>query len=419
VKPYRIERNGRKYWAQEIPAHFLPPGSRRKIVMASSKEELEKRWNNRVNECRRGLDSKGGKMLLADFLEKEFLPQCAGGGGIESTTVADYRYHVDFNILPFLGQMPLNRIGPREIDGFVQALRQKVSERTKRRLAPKTVRYAHGVLRSALQLAVDYGYIAVNPASAQSRRSRIRLPKGAIPVRFFSLEASQKFLKAVQGDRHEALYTVALTTGLRKGELLGLAWSDIDLAAARLTVNHSLQFTRRRKGDKEPRWVLKGPKTALSRRTIEIPAVAVAALQRHRDGQLEDQELAGDEWQEMGLVFTSGRGTPLDTANALHRFHEICREAGLPEIRFYDLRHTHASLLIHEGVHAKKIAERLGHSSIKLTMDTYGHLFEGSDRESAERMDQLFGGQKENPEEAPKKKPAKGKVVEMPRRRVG
>jgi len=94
---------------------------------------------------------------------------------------------------------------------------------------------------------------------------------------------------------------------------------------------------------------------------------------------------AGDDWTEEDYIFTSRAGTPLDRANALHRFHEVCKDNGLPKIRFYDLRHTHASLLIAEGVHAKKIAERLGHASIKLTMDTYGHLFEGSDRESAER----------------------------------
>jgi integrase-like protein len=100
---------------------------------------------------------------------------------------------------------------------------------------------------------------------------------------------------------------------------------------------------------------------------------------------------AGGDWHEENYVFTSRRGTPLDRGNALHRFQDILEENGFPKIRFYDLRHTHASLLIAEGVHPKKIAERLGHSSIKLTMDTYGHLFEGCDRESAESMDRLFG----------------------------
>ena len=191
-----------------------------------------------------------------------------------------------------------------------------------------------------------------------------------------------------------------ITTGLRKGELLGLKWPDLDLEGARLTVHHSLQFTKRRQGEEGQRWVLKGPKTAGSRSTIDLPTVAVEALQRHQGVQAEQKALAGVDWQDSGFVFTSGRGTPLDTGNALHRFERICEEAGLPRIRFYDLRHTHASRLIHESVHPKKIAARLGHSSIRLTMDTYGHLFDGSDRESADRMDCLFA-QTRGPDDSP------------------
>ena len=105
--------------------------------------------------------------------------------------------------------------------------------------------------------------------------------------------------------------------------------------------------------------------------------------------------LADTSWKEQKLVFTTRIGTPVDTTNVLHRFQQILESAGLAKMRFYDLRHTHASLLIAEGVHPKKIAERLGHASIKLTMDLYGHLFEGSDKESAERMQKLFGDRDE------------------------
>ncbi len=154
--------------------------------------------------------------------------------------------------------------------------------------------------------------------------------------------------------------------------------------------------------------------------TVDLPALAVTALERHRILQAEERTLAGDQWEEKGFVFTSGKGAPINTANALNLFPDICREACLPEIRFYDLRHWHAALLIHEGVHAKKIAERLGHSSNKLTMDTYGHLFEGSGRESAERMDRLFGQPGQNPgaEPAEKREPARQKVVVITRRRA-
>jgi integrase len=125
---------------------------------------------------------------------------------------------------------------------------------------------------------------------------------------------------------------------------------------------------------------------------LDIPPVTVSALQGRRRQQDEQRLLAGESWTEQKLIFTTRLGTPVDTSNILHRFQQILKEAGIEKMRFYDLRHTHASLLIAEGVHPKKIAERLGHASIKLTMDLYGHLFDGSDKESADRMQKLFGG---------------------------
>ncbi len=409
MRPYPIQRRGKRYRAMEIPPQYLEAGTRRTVVMALTLEEVRKRWHTRVVACLRGLDGRGGQLTVGRFLLKEFMPQCEHCGTLEPSTLEDYRYHIRQHINPLLGRKRLSELSVRDVDQFVQTLRQKKSPRTGRLLGARTVQYAHGVLRNGLQLAVDYNYIANNPAAQLARRSRVRVRPAASKAQFFTVKQAQAFLQEVAGDRNEALYVLGLTTGLRKGELLGLTWSDIDFTRARLTVNHSVQFTRRRKGAPGPRWKLKGPKTVLSRRTIDVPRMALAALACQRERQAEMREWAGPEWQELGLVFTSRCGTPIDTANALHDFHAICRHAGLPEIRFYDLRHTHASLLIHEGVHAKKIAERLGHSSIKLTMDTYGHLFEGCDGESAERMDRLFG----DSGEAPKRRGA-GKIVVLP-----
>jgi integrase len=181
---------------------------------------------------------------------------------------------------------------------------------------------------------------------------------------------------------------------MRQGELLGLQWPDIDLDSGKLTIFRSLHRTKRRRDpdDKTPWFELRHPKTAGSRRTLEIPPVTVEALRAHAVRQRQQRLLADSSWQEQKLIFTTRVGTPVDTTNVLHGFQKILREAGLAKMRFYDLRHTHASLLIAEGVHPKKIAERLGHASIKLTMDLYGHLFQGSDKESAERMQKIFGG---------------------------
>ena len=140
-----------------------------------------------------------------------------------------------------------------------------------------------------------------------------------------------------------------------------------------------------------PRFQFGPPKTEKSRRTIDFPEFVRDALVEERRRLMELQALAGARWQDDGLVFPSEIGTPLEERNVLRRFQNICKANELPKLRVYDLRHTHASLLIHEGVHPKRISERLGHSSIKLTMDTYGHLFEGSDRDSAAKMEKLLG----------------------------
>ena len=132
------------------------------------------------------------------------------------------------------------------------------------------------------------------------------------------------------------------------------------------------------------------PKTDKSRRAIDFPALGREVMQKERRRLMESRVLASSGWEDNGLVFPSEVGTPLEERNVLRRFQAICEANEFPKLRIYDLRHSHASLLIHEGVHPKKISERLGHASIKLTMDTYGHLFEGSDRDSAEKMEKLF-----------------------------
>ncbi len=183
----------------------------------------------------------------------------------------------------------------------------------------------------------------------------------------------------IEDKPYRALFTVAITTGLRPEELYGLRWKDVDLESKRITVNQVLSRTRRKKGKHTERFLFGPPKTEKSRRTIDFPEFVGSVLLNHQLFLKETRASAGPKWQENGLVFPSEVGTPAEERNLLRRFQKICADNCLPRLRVFDLRHSHASLLTNEGVHPKKIAERLGHSSIKLTMDTYGHLFEGSD----------------------------------------
>lgn len=198
-------------------------------------------------------------------------------------------------------------------------------------------------------------------------------------------EQATAFLAATRDHRHHALYVLALSTGMRQGELLGLRWQDVDLDAGQLGVRRTLQRQR------EAGLVFSEPKTARSRRTIELSRPAVVALREHRRKQLETRLQLGPEWQDHGLVFTGLFGSPVDPSHQTAVFKQALKEAGLPVIRFHDLRHTAATLLLSRGVHPKVVSEMLGHTTITLTLDTYSHLVPTMHQQAPREMDALFG----------------------------
>jgi integrase len=383
MKAFKIRRNNQDYFRVDLPKGLFPDGKRRSVMARTRREAIEKAQEI-LQQRKRGLKTEEAKSSLADFLQR-FLSFYKTEGGVALRTWQDYRYHIDENISPRIGAITLNDLKPREVDLWMKSLRE-------RGLGNRTVEYAQAVLRRALQFAVEWEILDRNPAAARFRaakRKRSANP-GANRIRFLDPAEARTFLNAVQGDRHETLYSLAITTGLRPEEIYGLRWSDVNIDARRLTVNQVLSKTRRKKGEKTARFQFGPPKTEKSRRTIDFPEFVAKLLEKEHSRIVETRRLAGAQWKDSSLVFPSAVGTPLEERNVLRRFQAICKASQLPKLRIYDLRHTHASLLIHEGVHPKRISERLGHSSIKLTMDTYGHLFEGSDRDSAEKMEKLL-----------------------------
>jgi len=397
MKAFKVHRNNEEYFRVDLPKHLFPDGKRRSAMGKTRREALE-RADQIVQKRKKGLRTEEAKASLANFLER-FLEFYKTEGGVALRTWQDYRYHAEQNVIPAIGAMRLSDLKTRDVDLCLKSLRD-------RGLGDRTVEYAQAVLRRALQFAVEWEILDRNPAAARFRATKRKrtVKPGGTKVQFLNPDGARRFLEVARGDRHEALYALAITTGLRPEELYGLRSKDIDLDATRLTVNQVLSKTRRKKGQDMPRFVFGPPKTDKSRRTIDFPDFVRALLIEERHRVVQSRALAGKNWEENGLVFPSEVGTPLEERNVLRRLQAICEANGLPRLRLYDLRHTHASLLIHEGVHPKKISERLGHSSIKLTMDTYGHLFEGSDRDSAEKMERLFG-----------EEPTKSRILTMPR----
>jgi integrase len=207
-----------------------------------------------------------------------------------------------------------------------------------------------------------------------------------------------KLLTALKGDRLEALYSVAIAVGLRRGEALGLRWSDVDLKAGTVTVRNQLQRVH---GELK----LAEPKTSQARRVVDLPAFALEVMKAHRLRQGADREDAGERWKEMGYVFTTSIGTPIEPGNVSRHFAAVLKRAKLPPMRFHDLRHTCATLMLVQGTHPRAVMEILGHSRISLTMDTYSHVLPSVKREAAELMDGLLGAK---PKRTAKRGSAKG-----------
>ncbi|MFZ0995776.1 MAG: tyrosine-type recombinase/integrase [Candidatus Dormiibacterota bacterium] len=277
------------------------------------------------------------------------------------------------HLLPAFGRVPLAQLGPEHI----RALHASMLAAG---LSPSTVRHAHMVAHRCLADAVRWGTLARNPVGLVSPPRMVEQE-----MQTFSAEQARRLLEAAQGDRFEALYVLAVTTGLRQGELLALRWRDVDLEQERLAVTATLQSG-------VGALTIAEPKTLSSRRQVALTSQAVEALRRHRQAQVAERLAVGPLWQNADLVFPNTIGGPMERRNLLRReFGPLLRRAGLPTVRFHDLRHTAATLLLAQGVHPKIAQEMLGHANIAITLDCYSHVSQGMQKEAARAMSALFG----------------------------
>ncbi len=216
-------------------------------------------------------------------------------------------------------------------------------------------------------------------------------------TQFLTPEQATQFLKACEGKRLEALFAVALAVGLRQGEALGLRWRDVDFETRLLNVRQTLERVGGKRFGQPSTLVFVEPKTDRSRRTIIMPQSIVRVLRSHRARQLQERLVAGSKWQDNDLVFTTTIGTPFDPREAVRHFKRVLEDAELPStIRFHDLRHSAASLLLAQGVDLRAIMELLGHSTIALTANTYSHVLPSLKRGTADAMEAMLWKQSEN-----------------------
>jgi integrase len=290
---------------------------------------------------------------------------------VRPLTYAGYKVNVEKHLIPTIGKIQLDHLTPQHVQ-------RMINDRLAAGFSTKTVAYVHQVLRTALSLAVRWEIVSRNVAKLVDKPRVERKP-----INPLAPEEARRFLAAVRGHRLEALFTVALALGLRQGEALGLRWEDVDFAAGTLRVSNQLQRIDRK-------LVLVPPKTAKSRRTLVMPPLIVDSLRDHEKRQVAEKIWAGSKWEETGLVFANRSGGPTQARRVIDQFHGVLEKAGMRRLRFHDLRHSCATLLLVQGVSPRVVMEVLGHSEIALTMNAYSHVVPELQRQAAERMQSIL-----------------------------
>ena len=354
-----------------------------------NRREIERKAENRthakqlikdvIRQLDDGVDILGSNSLTLDKYLDQWLEIVKSK--LSNKTYSDYQQLFRLYVRPVIGKKALSNIKPLNIQSLYKGMQEKG-------LSPKTIRYVHTTLSVALKQAVRWRMIIQNPCTA------VELPKlQRKEMQSLSPEDATRFIEAARQDRHGLIFILALTTGMRPEEYLGLQWKDIDFNRHSVTVQRVLCWHRNGGG-----YYLDEPKTAKSRRAIPIPVSLIHDLIEHKRKQSEQRLKAGSKWKDQDLVFATSEGKPLQPNNLIKRhFKPVLRKAGLSEsIRLYDLRHSCATLLLSEGENAKIVSERLGHSSIVLTLDTYSHVLPSMQRGASDKLEKLLFGSKSN-----------------------
>ena len=332
----------------------------------STQKECRSWIKDMQEQIENGLSVDGFKMTVHDLFNM-WLESIQGS--VRPRTLDQYQGVVRNHLEPVLGEIKLRELQPYQIQQLYNSLLAEGKSN-------RTVQLVHSVIHRALVVGQQLGLVGRNPASAVTPP---KVPQKEMQV--LDDNQARQLLIAAQGDRYEAMYYLAITTGLRQGELLGLKWEDIDFSSGILQVKRQLQ----RVPGKGVR--LSEPKTKAGRRQIQLGPESVNQLIIHRRRQ--DIEREGDRWEEHGLVFPSSVGTPTGQRNLIRSFKRLLKKAGLPDIRFHDLRHTAATLMLLNGIPLIVVSRRLGHSKPSVTLDIYGHYLPGMQAEAAVMMDEL------------------------------
>lgn len=340
-----------------------------------TRKEASDKLAKALTDCVEGIVYDDENVTVQEYLDK-WLKGSVRGSVRQSTYDRDASL-VHNHVMPVLGRVKLKKLSPAHVQGFYR-------DRLDAGLSASTVHKVHAILHKALTQAVRWHMVPRNVTEAA--KPPRPAPKEMRPL---SPDEVIKLLRAAHGKRFEALYILAVTTGMRQGELLALRWQDVDLEGAVLSVRRTLTRDR-------GRVVIGEPKTKKSRRSIHLTPRAACALREHLERQLAEIEVLGDRYEDQGLLFTTDTGRPINPSNLRQRsFFPLLKRAGLPRIRFHDLRHTCATLLLTQGTHPKFVQELLGHATVAITLDTYSHVIPSMRNQTARAMQDAISSTEE------------------------
>lgn len=359
-------------WTVVVSAGNDVAGNPRQVwrTVRGSREDANRELTKLLHDRDEGRLAAAQSLTVESYLTEQWLPHQKTR--IRASTWHRYDELVRGYVLPVAGSTKLQRLRPIDVQRVVDSM-------LKQGRAPRTVVQAYRVLSSSLTQAVRWQLIATNPAAAV-KPPRVERATLDVPDR----EAVLAIMEAAKGSWLEPPLLIAATTGLRRGELLGLRWREVDLKKGLLRITAAVQ---RVDGD----LLLVEPKSARGRRTVGIPEMTVKLLGSVRKEQASRRLLLGEAWQDLDLVIEKGDGGPVDPDSLTHAFGKLVRSIGRPGVRLHDLRHAYATALLRADVHPKIVSEALGHSSTAFTMDTYSHVIPSMQRAAADAIEQVFG----------------------------
>jgi len=367
-----IKRGERKFLVR-IPLGMDANGKRKyhNHTVHGSKKDAERYKTQKLRELDIGEFIEPTKETVAEYIDKWL--ETSARQRVREKTFVSYKQLMDRYIKPAIGDQLLSQVKPEEIQGIY-------NDMLDRGLSPRTIKYTNTVFKSALNQAVKWGKLYRNPADL------VDLPREEKKeMRALSPDEAARFMEIIIYSKHKAFFSLLISTGMRPSEALALKWKDIDMENSRLTVNRVLSRTRNQG------WKLEEPKTTRSRRTIPIPKQTLEDLKEYQQEQKEIKMKHRKTYNDMDFVFASETGEPLHERSLIGRhFKPLLKDANLPDIRLYDLRHTCATLLLAAGENPKVVSERLGHTSITLTLDTYSHVLPDMQESATEKLEGIL-----------------------------